>query len=299
MVRFFQATIALFVLSVIIFAIGRLSGNPVDYMLPVDATEESRTQLIRTLGLDKPYPEQYAIFLQNAVRGDFGSSLRARLPVIELIKQRLGNSVRLGVVGMFFATVMALTLGVLAALKKGTVIDSIAKLIAVLGQSVPTFWLAIVLIQVFAVTLGVLPAAGMGGVGHYVLPGFSMGLFTLAAMMRLVRSEMLDVLDSEFVKLARIKGVPERLVIWKHALRNALIPVVTWGAVSFAGMVSHLAVVEVVFAWPGMGRLMYDAIMYRDYPALQGAILVGASIVILANLVVDVLYAYLDPRIRY
>jgi peptide/nickel transport system permease protein len=186
-----------------------------------------------------------------------------------------------------------------AAVKKDTALDTVANMVAVLGQSLPQFWVGIVLIQIFAVRLRWLPVAGVGSFAHYVLPAFTLGWFVVAGMMRLLRSSMLDVLGSEFVKLARIKGLPGRTVIWKHALRNALIPVLTFGAIYLAILVTGAILVETVFAWPGIGQLIYQGIVFRDFPVVQAVVLLTATIVIAVNLLVDITYAYIDPRIRY
>src|SRR5260370_29258192 len=253
----------------------------------------------RYLGLDRPYMEQYASFVGRALRGDFGTSLRARRPVGELIAQRLPNSLRLAAFAMTVSLLLACPLGVLAAVWKGTGIDRAAQVIAVVGQSLPTFWVAIVLIEVVAGRLQWLPAGGIGGLASYVLPGFTLGWFVVAGMMRLLRSGMLEVLDSEYVKLARVKGVAESRVVWVHALKNALIPVVTFAGIYFSILVTPAIVVETVLPWPGLGRLAYDGITSRDFPVIQAAVLSTAVIVPAVNLCVDCLYAVIDPRIRY
>jgi peptide/nickel transport system permease protein len=299
LMRFLQSLLALVVLSVVIFALARATGDPLHLILPMQASEEDYANARRLLGLDKPLPLQYWIFISRAVQGDFGLSLRARKPVKELLFERLLNSVKLAAFSLAVSLLVAFPLGVISAVKKGTRVDKAANVIAVLGQSLPAFWVGILLIEVVAGRWQLLPAGGTGGMAHYILPGFTLGWFVVAGMARLLRSSMLDVLDSEFVKLARIKGVAERWVVWKHALRNALIPVVTFGALYFAILVTTAIVVETVFAWPGMGRLTYEAITSRDFPVIQAVVLTTAVIVIAVNLAVDILYAYLDPRIRY
>ncbi len=297
--RFLQSVIALLALSMIIFVLSRLTGDPTMLMLPDDASHEDILQLQRALGLDQPLPVQYWIFISRAVQGDFGRSIKGQMPVIDLISDRLPNSIKLGGVAMLITVVLAFPLGVIAAVKKGTFIDSLANLVAVLGQSLPQFWVGIVLIQVFAVHLRLVPVAGTGGLAHYILPGFTLGWFLVAGIMRLLRSSMLDVLDSEFIKLARIKGVSARGVIWKHALKNALIPVITFGAIYLAILITGAILVETVFAWPGVGQLIYQGIVYRDFPVVQAVVLLTAVIVISVNLLVDIIYAYIDPRIRF
>jgi peptide/nickel transport system permease protein len=298
--RFLQSLVALAILSVVVFVLARATGDPLHLILPMSATQEDYAEARRYLGLDRPYVEQYLSFVGKAVRGDFGTSLRARKPVIELIRERLPNSLKLAVFAMGISLAMAFPLGVMAAVKKGTGIDRAAQVIAVLGQSLPTFWLAIVLVEFVSGRLQWLPAAGNdAGLASYILPGFTLGWFVVAGMMRLLRSSMLEVLDSDYVKLARVKGVAERRVVWLHALKNALIPVVTFAGIYFAILVTTAIVVETVFAWPGLGRLAYEGISSRDFPVIQAVVLTTAAIVALISLCVDCLYAVIDPRIRH
>ena len=297
--RFFQSLLALLAISMLIFIMRRLTGDPVMLMLPDDASREDIAQLRHALGLDQSLPVQYWVFISKAGRGDFGRSIKGQMPVSEMIKDRLPNSLKLGAVALCIAVLLAFPLGVVAAVKKGTALDTMANIVAVLGQSLPQFWVGIVLIQIFAVQLRWLPVAGVGTLWHYILPAFTLGWFVVAGMMRLLRSSMLDVMGSEFVKLARIKGVPESTVIWKHALRNAMIPVLTFGAIYLTILVTGAILVETVFAWPGLGQLIYQGIVFRDFPVVQAVVLLTAGIVIVVNLLVDILYAYVDPRIRY
>ncbi|HEY7649446.1 MAG TPA: ABC transporter permease [Methylomirabilota bacterium] len=297
--RLLQSLVALAILSVVVFVLARTTGDPLHMILPMSATEEDYANARRYLGLDRPYVEQYLSFVGRAVTGDFGMSIRARRPVMELIQARLPNSIRLALFAMAVSLAMALPLGVMAAVKKGTGVDRVAQIVAVLGQSLPTFWVAIVLVEFVAGRLQWLPAGGSDGLASYVLPGLTLGWFVVAGMMRLLRSGMLEVLDSEYVKLARVKGVAERRVVWIHALKNALIPVVTFAGIYFAILVTTAIVVETVFAWPGLGRLAYDGITSRDFPVIQAVVLTTAVIVAAVNLGVDCLYAFIDPRIRY
>lgn len=296
--RALQAALALLVLSLVVFSLSRVSGDPVEMMLPIDATMEDRAMLRETLGLDQPVVKQYWTFLVGAVQGDFGISIRERRPVAPLIMDRLVNSAYLAATSMLVALSLALPLAIASAVWKGTLIDSTARLIAVMGQTVPTFLVGSILIIFVAGQLRLLPAGGMSDWTSYILPSFTLGWFVVAGMMRLLRSSLLDVLDSEFVKLARVKGVPEWRVVMKHALRNALIPVLTFGGMYFALMISTAVVVETVFSWPGIGRLAYDAVRFRDFPVTQGVVLVTAVLVVVTNLVIDILYAWIDPRIR-
>ncbi len=296
--RLIQSLATLLLLSVVIFVLARATGDPLTLILPMVATEEDFANARRYLGLDQPLPVQYLKFLGSAATGDFGTSIRSRRPVIELLGERLPGSLALAAFAMTASLLTALPLGVLAAARRGTAVDTAAKIVAALGQSLPTFWVGIVLIEVVAGRLQWLPAGGGGSLSHYVLPGLTLGWFVIAGLMRLLRSSMLEVLDADYVKTARAKGAAESAVIWRHALRNALIPVVTFAGVYFAILVTAAIVVETVFAWPGMGRLAYEAITARDFPVIQAVVLVTAVIVVAVNLVVDLLCAYIDPRIR-
>jgi peptide/nickel transport system permease protein len=298
--RLAQSLVALAILSVVVFILARATGDPLQLILPMSATAEDYAEARRYLGLDRPYVEQYLSFVGRAVTGDFGVSLRARRPVIELLQGRLPNSIRLAAFAMAVSLSIAFPLGVLAAVRKGTGLDRAAQVVAVLGQSLPTFWVSIVLVEVVAGRLQWLPAGGNdAGLASYVLPGFTLGWFVVAGMMRLLRSGMLEVLDSEYVKLARVKGVLEPRVVWIHALKNALIPVVTFAGIYFSILVTTAIVVETVFAWPGLGRLAYEGISARDFPVIQAVVLTTAAIVALVSLSVDCLYAVIDPRIRH
>ena len=297
--RVLQSVIALLILSVVIFGLGRLTGDPVVLLLPPDATQEAEDLLRASLKLDQPLPVQYWLFISNAARLEFGDSLKARRPVTELIKPKVIISLKLGMVAMGITLLMGIPLGVLAAVKRGTPLDTMSNMIAVLGQSLPQFWVGIMLIQIFTVRLDLLPASGTGGITHYILPAFTLGWFVAAGIMRLLRSSMLEALDGEYIKMARIKGLPEWKIVWKHTLKNALIPVLTFGGSYLAAFITGAILVETVFAWPGVGRLVYDAIIWRDFPVLQSLILMIAAVVISVNLIVDILYAYIDPRIRY
>lgn len=297
--RLLEGILLLFLVATIVFFLGRLTGNPVDLMLPEDATPEDRQALIQTLGLDKSYGQQWLLFVGGALRGDLGNSIRYRQPAVELFLDRLPNTLKLIPGTMALAFGLALPLGVLAALYRGSMIDKVAGMIAVFGIATPNFWLGIVLIYFFSVHLQWLPTARMGDWPHYVLPTITLGTFLVSGFMRLIRSSMLEVLDSEFVKLARIKGLPEFFIVMKHALRNALIPVLTLFGVFLTGLVTGAIVTETVFAWPGIGRLTFEAVLYRDYPLLQAVVILDAVLVLCITLAVDIIYAYVDPRIRY
>ena len=297
--RVVQSLGVLVVLALVVFALARVTGNPADLLLPEDATRDDREHLLKALGLDRPLHEQLVKFVGGALHGDLGTSIRYRRPAVELFLERLPNTLTLVPLALISAVVIAIPLGLLAAVYRGTIIDRLSGAIAVLGIATPSFWLGIILIYVFSIQLGWLPSARMGGPAHYILPTITLAAFLVAGMMRLVRSSVLEILDTEYVKLARIKGLSQTVVIWKHCLRNALIPVVTLFGVFFALLVTGAIVTETVFAWPGVGRLTYEAVIFRDYPLLQAVILMKAIIVLGVNLGVDILYAYLDPRVRY
>ena len=293
-----EAILALFALSIIIFLMVRMTGDPALLMLPPDAGADALEDIRHSMGLDKPLVTQYGLFIRDYAKGSFGDSLRSKTPVSELIKDRLPNSLKLVGAAAVIVLLISIPLGVLSAVYKGTWIDTLATGFAVLGQAIPVFWLGILMIQLFTVKLGWLPSSGMGGLDHYIMPAFALGFFTVAAIQRLLRSSMLEAMDSEYIKLARIKGLSEFRVVWKHALRNSLISVITLGGIYIAILITLGILVEVVFAWPGMGRLMFQGIVFRDFPVVQAVVLISAGIVIFSSLVVDIAYAYLDPRIR-
>lgn len=299
-VRVLQSLLAIMVMSVIVFGLARLSGNPLDVMLPIEAMPEDFERLSKYWGLDKPVTTQYVIFIKKALQGDFGDSLKyPGQSAMGLVRERLPATLELAGIALLISALIALPIGVLAAVAKDTGWDAAAKVIALLGQSLPVFWLGIVLMWVFAVILGWLPSSGRGGIQHMILPAITLGWFQVAAIMRLVRSSMLEVLDSEFVKFARVKGLPEWKVVWKHCLRNAGIAPLTFFAIIAGSLLTGSVVTETVFTWPGVGLLVIDAVRSRDFQVVQAVVIVFAGIFILTNLLVDILYAYLDPRIRY
>ncbi|MGD9046201.1 MAG: ABC transporter permease, partial [Desulfobacterales bacterium] len=241
---------------------------------------------------------QYVLFLSKAVKGDFGNSIRTRRPVSESILEKLPNSFKLVAVSMIATFIFSIPLGVLAAVRKDSALDIFVRVLAGLGQSLPTFWVGLMLIHIFVVLLGILPSSGMGSWKHYLMPAFCMGNFLMAGIVRLLRSSMLEVLDSDYIRLARVKGLSQTSVIWSHALRNSLLSVLSFGGMYIAIMITGAILIETVFAWPGFGRLAYSAIVNQDFPLIQGVILMAGVIVMVANLLTDISYAYLDPRIR-
>ena len=298
-IRLVQAVMALVLLSMLVFVLSRIIGNPLDIMLPPDSPPEVKARLTESMGLNKPLYIQYLTYMKQLMRGDLGKSVRSRETVTESLRARLPASLSLAAVAMVFTVVMAFPLGMLAAVKRGTPLETIAKILALSGQSLPAFWVGILLIHLFSLKLDWLPPSGSGGPTHYIMPAFTMSLFVVAGVSRLLRTGLLEVLDSEFVRFARSKGVSERSIFWKHALRNSLVPVLGFAGVYLSIFVTMGVVVEVVFAWPGVGRLAFNAIFLRDYPLIQGVVLLTGVIVIAVNLVVDLLYAVVDPRIRY
>ena len=296
--RFLQAVISLLVVMTIVFMLSRLSGDPVQLLADISASEEQMEAIRKDLGLDKPLAVQWGTYVRDMFVFDLGESVTSRQPVRELIWQRLPNTLQLGFAAMAISIIIGLPIGIYAAVHRGSRWDGIARLFAVLGQSMPSFWLGVLLILVFAVVLGVLPPGGKESPESIILPAVSMGYLTTAAIMRLTRSSMLDVLNAEYIKLARIKGLSETKVIWKHALKNSLIPVITFSVVLFTLFLGAAVVTETVFAWPGLGSLILDGVRTRDYPLIQGGVVVFSAIYIMANLLVDILYGYLDPRIR-
>jgi peptide/nickel transport system permease protein len=298
-IRLLQGFVALIVATIVVFGLARLTGSPVEMMLPDTATQEESDAMAKHLGLDKPLPVQYWIFISNAARGDFGRSIRYRRPVIDFILQRMPATIQLSLVAAILSFIISVPCGVIAAVKRDKWPDLISKVIAISGQSMPAFWLGIMLIQVFAVLLGWLPAGGYGGFRYWILPAFAIGFHSTAGLLRLTRSAMLDILSADYVRLARIKGVSERLVIWKHAFRNCLIPVVTFSGLVYVHLLVGSVVTETIFAWPGLGRLSYESVMYRDFPMIQALIILFVGLYIVFNLLIDISYVYLDPRVRY
>ena len=299
LIRSIQALVALWAVSIIVFGLARITGNPLDTLLSFEAGPEQRAAVEAYWGLDKSLPEQYLTFISNAVTGDFGSSFKWRQPAMDLVKDRFVNTLVLAALAIAVATAIAIPLGVMSAVNKDSPLDFIGKFIALLGQSAPPFWLGLVFMWIFAVKLDLVPTTGKAGISTYILPASALGLFWVAALMRLVRSAMLDVLDSEYVKLARIKGLAEWKVIWKHVLRNASIAPLTYFGIILGSLLLGSVSIETVFAWPGLGFLAFQAVFARDYPLVQAIVMVFSVLFIMVNLAVDILYAYLDPRIRY
>ncbi len=292
------ALISLFLLSVTIFVFVRITGDPAVLLVEPGASKDDLEMVRSQLGLDRSYWIQYVSFVTSIVKGDFGKSFYYRMPVLELYLSRLPNSLLLAAVAMAFSLLIGIPTGVIAAVRVNRWWDSGGKVFALLGLSLPPFWVGLVMILFFSVYLGWLPSSGSGTPLHLLMPAFALGWYFAAAHMRLTRSSMLEVLGSEYVKLARLKGLPEALVISKHALKNALIPVLTLAGINLVIMVNTATVVETVFAWPGIGRLLYEGIAFRDFPVVQATVILGGAMVIVVSFLVDLLYAVIDPRIR-
>ncbi len=297
--RLGQSVVSMFVVSIVVFALVRLSGDPIQIMMPAEASKADIELMRAHLGLDRPWHVQYWKFATQALQGDFGRSVRFRRPALDLIAERYGATLELGGLAVLVVIVVALPVGVYSAVRRGSALDYGARAFAALGQAVPPFWLGLVLVLIFGVLLRLLPTSGRGTPLHVLLPGITLGWFAVAGLMRLTRSSMLDVLGSEYVKLARIKGLPERRVIWKHAFKNAALPVVTFAALLFVALLNGSIIVETVFGWPGLGLLVIEAVDSRDYPIVQTVVLFLSAMYISVNLLVDILYAYLNPKIRY
>lgn len=297
--RLSEAILTLWVLSLVIFLSVRLTGDPAAYLLGPEGGQAEYEQAKRNLGLDRPLIDQYGIFLGNVVRGDFGRSIIMARPVRDLVVERLGATLQLTAAAFALSVVIGIPLGVMSAVRRGRPIDVFAKLFAFLGMAAPNFWVGIMLIVLFGVVLGWLPTSGSGDLAHLILPAFVLGWQGMAGMVRLGRSAMLDVLDSDHVRFARMRGLPERLVVYRHALKNAAIPLVSFLGLTLAALLNGSVVVEVVFAWPGIGRLMLQGVTSYDFSLVQGMVLVAGLLYITMALIVDVLYAYLDPRIRF
>ncbi len=284
--------------SVLVFVLGRVTGDPVALLAPDNATAEQKEQIRESLGLNDPVAVQYWNFITKAVQGDFGTSYVSRQSVTKLVKDTLPATLQLAVASFLIAVVVSIPIGILVALKRNTVWDLLGNVLALVGQAMPNFWLALMLMLVFSVKLKLLPISGREGPANMVLPVLTLALAALGYFVRMVRSSMLEVLGQEYIRTARGKGVRELMVVGKHALKNALIPVITVMGIHFGNLLSGAFVIETVFAWPGLGRLGVTALFARDFAVIQGVVLVSTAIFVLVNLVVDILYTLLDPRIR-
>jgi len=297
--RLGYAALSLLLLSLTIFLLVRLTGDPAVLLVEPGSSKEDLEAIRVQLGLDRPIWVQYGQFMSSLAHGDLGHSFYYRTPVLELYLSRLPHSLLLALAAMAFSLLVGIPSGIIAAVRVNRWWDSAGKIFALLGLSLPSFWVGLILILFFSVYLGWLPSSGSGTALHLIMPAFALGWYFAAAHMRMTRSSMLEVLGSEYVKLARLKGLPEALVITKHAFKNALIPVLTLAGINLVIMVNVAVVVETVFAWPGVGRLLYEGIAFRDFPVVQATVLIGGAMIVIVNFFVDVLYAVIDPRIRY
>src|SRR5256712_6226330 len=296
--RLLYSIVTLLILSATIFVIVRLTGDPVTLLAEAGARSEDLERIHRQWGLDRSWPVQYLSFLQNIVTGQLGKSFNYRLPVSELYFQRLPNSLTLGLAASLISLVIGIPAGIISAVKVNSWWDNAAKGVALLGLSIPGFWLGLVLILVFSVWLRWLPTSGSGDWHNVVMPAVALGWYFAASLLRLTRSSMLEVLGSEYVKLARLKGLPEIVVIAMHAFKNALIPVFTLAGVNIVVMINAAVIIEVIFAWPGIGRLLYEGIFQRDFPLVQGVVVMAGVMIVGGELALGILYAFIDPRIR-
>jgi peptide/nickel transport system permease protein len=297
--RLLLGLLTLIGVSMIIFVAVRLSGDPVLLLLAPDATEQEIQKARVELGLDKPIPVQYVIFMKNSLKGDFGRSTRYRRPALELVAKRLPATIQLALLAFAVSVTLGITIGVVSATKPGSWLDLAGKSFAMIGQAMPEFWIGIMAILIFSVKLGWLPTSGRGGIEHLILPSLTLGWFSAASIVRLTRSSMLGVMGSEYIKTARLKGNPERVVVWRHALRNALIPIVAMGGMQLGRLLGGAVIVETIFGWPGLGQLILEAINSRDYSVVQTGVFITSAIFIMLNLAVDLMYGVIDPRIRY
>jgi ABC-type dipeptide/oligopeptide/nickel transport system permease component len=296
--RLFRTLVSLWLVSTVVFVVMRLSGDPVPLLLPPDAPIAEMERVRRDLGLDRPLPVQYGVFLANVIRGDFGRSIHFRQPAMEVARSYLRATFELGLVAFAVALIVAFPIGVLSAVRRNSLLDHVTMGLALVGQSAPTFFIGILLILVLALRFDLFPTSGRGDWRHLVLPALTLGAFTMASIARITRSAVLEVLRADFVRTARAKGVAELWVVTKHTLRNAALPILTITGLQFGTLLGGAVVTETVFAWPGIGRLAIQSIYNRDYPVVQSTVFIAAVLFIAINLLLDVLYGILDPRAR-
>jgi peptide/nickel transport system permease protein len=298
--RLMQAVLVIIGVTLVVFFLARLApGDPVNLMLPEDARPEEREAMRRNLGFDKPLYVQYYVFLRGAVRGDMGRSLYYRRPCVDIIMHYLPNTLLLTASSMFISLIFGMATGIIAALKRDSIWDYGGAFMALFGRSMPAYWLGIMLILIFSVQLRILPTSGIGTLRHLLMPSVTLGAALMGIIMRLTRSGLLDVLNEDYIRTARSKGVGRWLVITRHALKNTFIPLVTVVGLQLGSTLSGSVIVETVFAWPGVGRVLVTAIGARDYPMIQAGVLFVSIIFVFTNLAVDLLYGLIDPRVRY
>ena len=296
--RLLQSLVVLLGVSFVVFFILHLTGDPALVLLPPDASPEDVRRFREVMGFNDPFFVQYGRFLAGALRGDFGQSIRHGESAFHLVAERMPATFELAGAALLIALVVAIPAGIVSAVRRNSLLDYVSTVVALLGQSMPTFWLGIMLILLFSVQFHLLPSSGRGTLEHLVLPAVTLGLFTTARITRLTRSGMLEVLGQDYIRTARAKGVSDPPVVWKHALKNAAIPIVTIVGIELGTLLGGSVITETIFAWPGVGRLSVQAIANRDYPVVQAAVFLLATTFVIVNLMVDVVYTYLDPRIR-
>jgi peptide/nickel transport system permease protein len=295
--RLLQSLIVILGVIIITFLISRVLGDPVALLLPPEATPEQRVFLTKDLGLDRPLYVQLLVYVGKVLKGDFGQSFRHQEPAMKLLMERVPASLYLSLVATFISIIIAIPLGIISAIKRGTIFDRIGMTLALFGQSIPAFWAGIMMILLFGVKLGWFPPSGYGGPKHVFLPALTLAFFFSAATARLTRSSVLDVLDMDYVRYARLKGVPEFIVIMRHVIRNTFITILNIVALQLGLLLGGAVITEFIFSWPGIGRLSLDAIYNRDYPVIQATVVVAAAFFVVINLLVDVIYIATDPRV--
>jgi ABC-type dipeptide/oligopeptide/nickel transport system permease component len=296
--RLFRMMIALVSVVTVVFVVMRLSGDPVPLLLPADAPIEEMERLRHDMGLDRPIYVQYGVFMSQAVRGDFGRSIHYRTPAMAVVWERLPATVELSLAAFLCAVVVAIPAGILSAVKRGSAYDNVVMGVALIGQAAPTFYIGIMLILVCSLWLGWFPTSGRGDWRHLVLPAVALGAFAMASIARITRSAVLEILQADFIRTARAKGLPEIVTIVKHTMRNAAIPIVTIVGLQFGNMLGGAVITETIFSWPGIGRLAIQSIYNRDYPIVQACVFITAAMFVALNFLVDLAYGILDPRIR-
>lgn len=296
--RFAQMIATLVIVAIIAFGLARMAGDPVPLLMPAQASQADLDFFRNQLGLDRPVYEQFIRFVGNMLRGDFGDSFRYSEPALTLVLNRLPATAYLALTSMVLAALIGLPMGIVAAVSRNSWLDAVIRTAATIGQSTPLFWLALMLMLLFSVTMRWTPTSGYGTAAHFILPTVTLGWFSAASIARLTRSSMIEVLQSDFIRLQKLCGLPHYLIVFKHALRNAAAPIVTFMALQLGALLGGAVITETIFAWPGFGQLMVNAILFRDFPVIQAAIIVTAVFFLLINFFVDIIYRVLDPRVQ-
>ena len=297
--RLYQAVLVLFGVSAVVFLLLRLSGDPAVLLLPQDATQQAIQQFRHAHGFDKPLYIQFWVFLSGAIHGDLGTSLKYNQPAFPLVLERFPATIELSLAAFLISIVIGMPLGVIAAVKRNSWSDTLAMVFSMLGQSIPSFWLGIMLILLFSVKWQIFPPFGRGGISHLILPAFSLSTWSAARVARLTRSGMIEILGQDYIRTARAKGLSGLVVVQAHALKNAMLPIITMLGLDLGAFLGGAVIIETIFAWPGVGQLALQSIYSRDYPVVQATVLMVAAGYVIINLIVDVTYGYLNPRIRF